>query len=107
MHQASDSAIVSRAHLPGPVFAARSDTIDAGHLFVTNLPDSIKGFPVYEYSARSLPLRSWLLNKSFFWKTTEQDRGDHALTFFVFLEPKSVDANSNPADSIIVHLHIR
>ncbi len=51
------------------LFSAQSDTVDAGDLFVVNLPDSISGIPVYKYAARSLPLRSWLLKKSFFWRT--------------------------------------
>jgi hypothetical protein len=89
------------------LFSVQSDTVEAGHLFVTNLPDSISGMPVYEYAARALPLRSWLLKKSFFWKTSEADRGDHALTFYVFHEERSEDADANPADSIIVNVVVK
>jgi hypothetical protein len=89
------------------LYSTRSDTVEAGHLFVTNLPDSISGMPVYEYAARVLPLRSWLLKKSFFWKTNEADRGDHALTFYVFHEVRSEDTDASPADSIIVRIVVK
>lgn len=89
------------------IFSAQSDTVNAGDLFVVNLPDSISGVPVYEYAARSLPLRSWLLKKSFFWRTTDSDRGDHALTFLVFHEARSAGAESVPSDSVLVDVTVR
>ncbi len=58
-----------------------SDTVQAGHLFVTQLPDSIDGYSVTSYSAEHLPLTSWLLKTSFMWQTIEEDRGDHRFIF--------------------------
>lgn len=92
---------------PDFVYSAPSDTVDAGRLYVVNLPDSVSGIPVHEYAARLLPVRSWLLNKSFFWRTSENDRGDHAFTFLVFLEGGTQAPESLPSDSVIVKVTVR
>jgi len=58
-----------------------ADTVFAGDTFITILPDSLLGREVLEYSARELPLRSWLRGKSFFWKTSSNDTGEHTFVF--------------------------
>lgn len=83
--------------------AIKTDTITVGDLFITNLPDSINGLPSTRYIGIELPARSWLLNRTFFWKTSEADRGDHALWFYVFRDGDS----AAPADSIAVHVIVR
>jgi len=80
-----------------------ADTIMAGEVFITNLPDSIDGMRSVRYAGIELPTRSWLRNQTFFWKTTESDRGDHALWFYVFREADMVI----PADSVVIHVTIR
>lgn len=61
--------------------AALSDTVQAGRVFVTQLPDSIEGQAIVGYSAKRLPLSSWLLKTSFMWQTVEDDRGVHSFVF--------------------------
>ena len=80
-----------------------ADTIMAGEVFITNLPDSIDGMRSVRYAGIELPTRSWLRNQTFFWKTTESDRGDHALWFYVFREDDMVI----PADSVVIHVTVR
>ncbi len=63
--------------LPG--FAA--DTVFAGRVYITTLPDSIDGQVVFRYSAEKLPLFSWLKGNSFFWKTSRSDVGRHVISF--------------------------
>ena len=75
----------------------------AGEVFITNLPDSIDGMRSVRYAGIELPTRSWLRNQTFFWKTTESDRGDHALWFYVFREDDMVI----PADSVVIHVTVR
>lgn len=62
-----------------------SDTVRAGRVFIAQLPDSIDGERVAVYSAERLPLASWLLDDSFMWATTEEDRGEHLLQFDALL----------------------
>ena len=87
--------------------SAKADTIDAGHLFVVNLPDSIRGIPADGYFAKELPLHSWLLKKSFFWRTRDEDKGDHALTFYVFRVDPDDTTEKAPQDSVNVNVTIR
>lgn len=58
-----------------------ADTVLAGRVFVSQLPDSIEGHAVTRYSAERLPLTSWLLDTSFMWATTTDDRGQHSFHF--------------------------
>ena len=76
-----------------------SDTVRAGNLFITNLPDTLGGVPVARYVGSDLPARSWLRNRSFFWKTDISDVGDHALLFYVFREIDSRGGDSRGVDS--------
>jgi len=80
-----------------------ADTVEAGEVFITNFPDSINGLRSVRYAGIELPTRSWLRNKTFFWRTSESDRGDHALWFYVFRE----DDADVPADSVEIHVTIR
>ena len=93
----------SLGNSPGEISGIAADTVRAGELFVTNLPDSINGMRSVRYTGIVLPTRSWLLNQTFFWRTSEADRGDHALWFYVFRESE-IDM---PADSLAIHVTIR
>ena len=89
--------------LPDTAAGTVADTVEAGEVFITNFPDSINGLRSVRYAGIELPTRSWLRNKTFFWRTTESDRGDHALWFYVFRE----DAADVPADSVAIQVTIR
>ena len=71
-----------------------ADTVKSGQTFITNLPDSVAGQPVLRYRGIALPARSWLMRQSFFWKTSDQDRGAHTIWFRAFLKDESVDSLS-------------
>jgi len=68
------------------------DTVRAGDTFITNLPDSLAGQEIDRYIGVALPARSWLLKKSFFWKTRTADRGNHTLWFRAFLSDGRTDS---------------
>lgn len=74
--------------------AIRADTIIAGQTFITNLPDSVHGQVVKQFRGIKLPAQSWLLNRAFFWRTTQKDRGTHEIWFRAILMDESVDSVS-------------
>ncbi len=74
--------------------AIRPDTILAGQTFITNLPDSLHEEAVKRFRGIRLPARSWLLNRAFFWRTTENDRGTHEIWFRAVMMDESVDSIS-------------
>gem|GEM_PF-2386681 len=92
-HEPFASTSVSRLAAP--------DTVAAGDVFIVQLPDSLSGIPISRYTATRLPLRSWLLEKSFFWETTDEDRGRHA--FDLNATP---DTDTGSADAIPFTLHV-
>lgn len=79
------------------------DSVTAGNVYIRQLPDSIDGVPVSTYTATRLPLRSWLLDKSFFWATEEVDRGEHTLDLraIPISERDSVDSFPFPLHVVV------
>lgn len=71
-------------------WAAPVDTVAAGDVFIHELPDSLDGVAISEYTASRLPLRSWLLDRSFFWSTRAEDRGDHTFELDAHLRADSI-----------------
>lgn len=80
--------------------AARVDTVLAGHVFITQLPDSLEGQPIAGYTAKRLPLRSWVFENSFFWSTTLDDAGEHTLELMAHPEPPMDE--TDPQDEAIL-----
>ena len=70
------------------------DTISAGQTFITNLPDSVRGQVVKQFTGIKLPARSWLINRAFFWRTVKADRGTHNIWFRATMMDESVDSVS-------------
>ena len=69
-----------------------ADTVSAGEAYITNLPDSLGERAVKRYRGIALPARSWLVNRTFFWKTTVADRGLHWLWFRAVLSDGATDS---------------
>jgi len=69
-----------------------ADTILAGQTYITSLPDSLNGHFVVHLRGVSLPAYSWLVQKSFFWRTSTRDRGDHEFWFRAVLDDERVDS---------------
>jgi hypothetical protein len=66
----------------------RADTVEAGRVFIVQLPDSLSGLAIESYSSARLPLKSWLLEKSFFWATSIEDRGIRSFDFQAHPQPE-------------------
>lgn len=82
-------------------WATMADSVTAGDVYIRQLPDSINGIAISTYTAARLPLRSWLLDKSFFWATKEADRGEH--TFDLQAIPSS---ERDSVDSFPFPMHV-
>ncbi len=76
------------------VGSIRPDTIIAGQTFIANLPDSLHKQAVKQFRGIKLPARSRLLNRAFFWRTTEKDRGTHEIWFRAIMMDESMDSIS-------------
>ncbi|GMQ82558.1 MAG: hypothetical protein BMS9Abin05_2012 [Rhodothermia bacterium] len=73
---------------------ASADTVKSGQTFITNLPDSVSGQPVVRYRGIVLPARSWLMKRSFFWRTSATDQGNHEFWFRAYLKDETIDSLS-------------
>jgi len=86
--------------------AVARDTVRAGETFIANLPDSLGGRAVISYRGVALPAFSMLIEKSFFWRTQETDRGEHEFWFRATLASgddslgATADSLSERADSL-------
>ncbi len=87
-HEPNDRRFGSESvdFLPG----IAADTVFAGRVYITTLPDLIDGQEVLRYSAEKLPLFSWLKGSGFFWKTRLSDVGRHVFSFRAELTSNTV-----------------
>ncbi len=64
---------------------ARTDTlrstVRAGETLILALPDTLGARPVASYAVVRAPARSWLVDRSFLWRTLPRDAGTHRLLF--------------------------
>lgn len=71
--------------LEGIPVQAPSDTLrytaPAGRVFITALPDTLGGRAVAAYALLQAPALSWLVDRSFFWRTRPEDAGRTLLLF--------------------------
>jgi len=69
------------------VLLARGDTlrptVRAGEPLILALPDTLDARPVAAYALVRAPALSWLVDRSFLWRTRPGDAGTHRLLFKV------------------------
>ena len=69
----------------GEVEPAHAETlsyvIQAGEVLIVNLPEILGSYRVNEYRIKRAPALSWLVQRSFFWRTLPKDVGKHELQF--------------------------
>lgn len=75
---------------------APADTVTAGEVFIHQLPDSLDGMPISGYTASRIPLKSWLLERSLFWSTGSEDRGEHAFELSALATPGTDSTRTIP-----------
>ncbi len=78
---------VHHAAADGSLFSPRSDTlryvVKRGTVFIAALPDTLADQPVSAYAVLRAPAMSWLVDRSFFWRTRPEDTGSATLLFRV------------------------
>ncbi len=74
--------------------------IQAGEVLIFNLPEVIEGREIDSYRLKESPALSWLVEKSFFWRTLANDVGQHEILL-------SVIRNGIVIDELVVQVDIR
>ncbi|WP_456428031.1 hypothetical protein [Rhodocaloribacter sp.] len=82
---------------------ARADTlrptVRAGETLILALPDTLDARPVAAYAVVRAPALSWLVDRSFLWRTRPDDAGTHHLLF------KAAFAEA-PPETLVVHVKV-
>ncbi len=83
---------------------ARAETLSyvsqAGEVLIFNLPATLGQRKIDSYTITKAPALSWLVQKSFFWRTLPKDAGKHEILF------KAV-AGGNNVEDVVVQVEIR
>ncbi len=58
-----------------------ADTVAAGSVLIRMLPDSLAGEAVASYRTIVVPVRGWLVDRSFFWRVPSDARGPYTFLF--------------------------
>ncbi|WP_457651282.1 hypothetical protein [Rhodocaloribacter sp.] len=82
---------------------ARADTlrptVRAGETLILALPDSLDARPVAAYAVVRAPALSWLVDRSFLWRTRPGDAGTHRFLF----EAAFAEA---PPETLVVRVNV-
>lgn len=71
--------------------------VRAGEVLIQGLPAEVSQVPVARYVLVEAPALSWLVDRSFFWRTLEEDRGRHAVRI-------AATFDAAPADTLTVQV---
>ena len=78
-----------------PIPHAPGDTltyfISSGEILIVNLPEQYQGFEIERYEIRSAPALSWLVERSFFWRTLGKESGSFDIVFDAISEGQRID----------------
>ncbi len=77
-----------------------SYVVQAGEVLIFNLPELLDGRRISEYKIKRAPALSWLVTRSFFWRTLAKDVGKHEVLL-------SAMVNGSAVDSVVVEIEIR
>lgn len=77
-----------------------SYVVQAGEVLILNLPELLGGKRISEYKIKRAPALSWLVTRSFFWRTLAKDVGKHEVLL-------SAMSNGSAVDSVVVEIEIR
>ena len=74
--------------------------VQAGEVLIFNLPELLGGQKIEEYSIKKAPALSWLVKRSFFWRTLAKDVGKHEVLLNALVSGSAVE-------SVVVEVEIR
>ncbi len=72
----------------------------AGEVLIFNLPELLDGRKIDEYRIKEAPALSWLVKRSFFWRTLPKDVGKHEVLLNALV-------NGSAMESVVVEIEIR
>jgi hypothetical protein len=64
---------------PSPAADTLEYSVTAGDAFITDLPATLREQPVESYAIVDAPSMSWLVDRSFFWRTDQAEPGRHTV----------------------------
>ncbi len=74
--------------------------VQSGEVLIFNLPELLGGKKIEEYEIKRAPALSWLVKRSFFWRTLATDVGEHEVLLNAMVNGSSVE-------SVVVQVEIR
>ena len=74
--------------------------VEAGEVLIFNLPELLGGKKITEYKIKRAPALSWLVTRSFFWRTLATDVGKHEVLLNAIV-------NGSAVESVVVEVEIR
>ena len=99
-----DEPVPSTAELVRAVEPARAETlsyvIQAGEVLIFNLPGLLNEREIELYRIKRAPALSWLVTRSFFWRTLAKDAGEHEIHFEALV-------NGVPVEEVVVIVDVR
>lgn len=83
---------------------ARAETLSyvsqAGEVLIFNLPATLGQRTIDSYTITKAPALSWLVKKSFFWRTLPKDAGNHEILLKAVVDGRNVE-------DVVVQVEIR
>ncbi len=74
--------------------------VESGQVLILNLPSSFGTTAVESYRIKQAPALSWLVERSYFWRTLAKDVGEHRISF----EARSA---GRPIEEVVVLVDVR
>ncbi|MFK7844534.1 MAG: hypothetical protein AB8G77_04475 [Rhodothermales bacterium] len=96
----SQDADILIAESDKPKAETLSYIVQAGEVLIFNLPELLGGKKISEYKIKRAPALSWLVKRSFFWRTLAKDQGKHEVLLNAMVNGSSVE-------SVVVEIEIR
>ena len=93
-------ANIQIAEADKPKAETLSYIVQAGEVLIFNLPELLDGKKIDEYKIKRAPALSWLVKRSFFWRTLAKDVGEHEVLLNAMVNGSSVE-------SVVVEIEIR
>lgn len=74
--------------------------VQAGDVLIFNLPELLGGRKIEDYQIKEAPALSWLVKRSFFWRTLAKDVGKHEILL-------NARINGSAVENVVVEVEIR
>lgn len=83
-----------------PAAETLSYIVQAGEVLIFNLPELVSGRKITSYEIKRAPALSWVVKRSFFWRTLAKDVGEHEILLNAMV-------NNSAVENVVVEIEIR